>query len=281
MNILTFDIEEWFHILDFEATRCEEQWNHYEVRIYNNVDRILRILEETETKATFFVVGWIASRYPDIVKKISEKYEIGTHTSSHQLVWQQSPVEFRKDVTYSVKLLEDITGKPIKYFRAPGFSIRKSEAWAFDVLKECGIDTDSSVFPARHAHGGIPDYGKAIPGIIKHNGIDLKEFPINSRLFFGRNIVFSGGGYFRFLPYKIIQSWTKDSEYLLSYLHPRDFDIDQPVLNGLPLTRKFRSYVGLSKAEDKLLRWLKEFKFTDINTAALTIEWENAPIINL
>ena len=164
MTILTFDVEEWFHLLDFDATRNEEQWKNYEVRIYENVDRILDILESTNTKATFFIIGWVAKTYPDVVKKIAAKYQIGSHTMSHQLVWQQSREEFKEDVSASIKLLEDITGKPVECFRAPGFSIRESEAWAFDILADLGVKYDCSIFPAHHAHGGaerIPSGGPA------------------------------------------------------------------------------------------------------------------------
>ena len=114
MNILTFDVEEWFHLLDFDATRTEDKWDSYEVRIHENMERIFRLLEDTDTKATFFIIGWIAKRYPEIVRKIAEKYEIGSHTMTHQLVWQQSPEDLKKDVDSSIKLLQDITGKPIK-----------------------------------------------------------------------------------------------------------------------------------------------------------------------
>ena len=148
MNILTFDIEEWFHILDFEETRSEEQWRNYEVRIYQNVERLFRILDETNSRATFFVIGWIAKTYPDLVKQIAAKYQIGSHTMNHQLIWEQTPAEFRDDVSSSVKFLEDLTGQKVTTFRVPGFSIRESEGWAFETLAELGITTDCSVFPA-------------------------------------------------------------------------------------------------------------------------------------
>lgn len=151
MNILTFDIEEWFHLLDNDSTRSEEQWKGFEVRIYENMERIFRILEETDTKATFFVIGWIAKTYPDIVRQIASKYQVGSHTMNHQLVWQQSREAFKEDVSSSIKLLEDITGQKVEAFRAPGFSIRESEGWAFEILHELGIRMDSSVFPAHHA----------------------------------------------------------------------------------------------------------------------------------
>lgn len=282
MNILTFDVEEWFHLLDNDSTRSEEQWRNYEVRIHENMDRIFRILEDTDTRATFFIIGWIAKTYPELVKRIAEKYEIGSHTMNHQLVWQQSPVEFRDDVNSSVKYLQDLTGKPIKYFRAPGFSIRESESWAFEILHDLGIEVDCSVFPAHHAHGGFPSYGKAEPTIIEVNGKRIKEFPISCQEMGGSHIIYQGGGYFRLFPYTLIKRWAKqDWDYLLSYIHPRDLDAGQPVVPGLSAARRFKSYVGLAGAEKKLRKFLKDFHFTDIATANSSINWTKARIIKL
>lgn len=314
MNILTFDVEEWFHLLDFDATRNEEQWKNYEVRIYENVDRILDILESTDTKATFFIIGWVAKTYPDVVKKIAAKYQIGSHTMSHQLVWQQKPEEFREDVSSSIKLLQDITGQPVECFRAPGFSIRESEAWAFDTLGELGIKYDCSVFPAHHAHGGMAVYGSPVPSLIKHGETVMKEFPVTTKTVMGKKIIFSGGGYFRLVPYPLIKSWsaecangyknhmvpllwrdkegqvmmgndglpvTRDVGYLLSYIHPRDLDGGQPMLEGLPMKRKFKSYVGLKGAAEKLRQYLRDFKFMDVKTAAENICWEKVPVVEL
>ena len=274
MRILTFDVEEWFHLLDNDSTKSEVQWNTYEVRINKNMDRVFQILDDTNTKATFFVIGWIAKKYPEIVKRIAEKYEIGSHTYNHQLVWQQSPKEFADDIAQSKALLEDITGKPVKYFRAPGFSIRETEPWAFEAIAKTGFEYDCSVFPAHHAHGGIASYGKVYPSIISHNGFSVKEFPISVVNVLNRNIIYSGGGYFRLFPYCLIKRWTEQSsDYVLSYIHPRDLDSGQPMIKDLPLSRKFKSYVGLKGAESKLRKWLSDFKFTDIQTAASIIDW--------
>lgn len=281
MNILTFDVEEWFHLLDNDSTRSEEQWKTYEVRIHENVDRILQILEETDTKATFFVVGWIAKNYPEVVRKISERYELGSHTMNHQLVWQQTPDEFRNDVETSLKLLEDITGTPVKYFRAPGFSIRPSEPWAFEILAELGIEIDSSIFPAEHAHGGYPQFGKGEPAVIHIGDKEIKFFPISTKEIFGRHIIYSGGGYFRFFPYPLIKHWAKQEDYLLSYIHPSDLDGGKPMLADLPFRRKFKSYVGLKGAAAKLRKFLTDFSFTDITTAAKTVDWANAKHLTL
>ena len=282
MNILTFDVEEWFHLLDNDSTRSEEQWKRYEVRIHENIDRIFRILDDTDTKATFFIIGWIAKTYPEVVKRIAEKYEIGSHTMTHQLVWQQTPKEFQLDVDSSIKLLQDLTGQQIKYFRAPGFSIRESEAWAFEILHDLGVEVDCSVFPAHHAHGGMASYGKGEPAIIDVDGKTIKEFPISTREIKGHHLIYSGGGYFRLFPYWLINRWAKeDSDYLLSYIHPRDLDYGQPMIKELPLSRKFKSYVGLKGADNKLRRFLSDFNFTDLSSAVSTYDWNKAKYIKL
>ena len=282
MNILTFDVEEWFHLLDNDSTKSEEQWNTYEVRIHKNMDRIFQILEDTDTKATFFVIGWIAKKYPEVVKRIAEKYEIGSHTFNHQLVWQQSPEEFSNDISSSKALLEDITGRQVNYFRAPGFSIRESDSWAFEAIAKAGFKYDLSVFPAHHAHGGISSYGKVSPGIISHNGYEVREFPISVVKICNKNIIYSGGGYFRLFPYSLIKKWTEESsDYVLSYIHPRDLDPGQPMIKELPISRKFKSYVGLKGAEKKLRKWLTDFKFIDLNTASVMIDWSTVPHVEL
>lgn len=282
MNVLTFDIEEWFHLLDNDSTKTESQWNNFEKRIDANVGRLFDILDSTDTKATFFIIGWIAKKYPELVKRISERYQIGSHTMNHQLIWQQTPDEFKKDVADSIKRLEDITGQKVKCFRAPGFSLRESESWAFDILAECGIEYDSSVFPAHHAHGGMPSYPGQGPSRIVYNGIEVKEFPITFKNFHGHHLVFSGGGYFRVFPYYLIKKWTKESsDYLLSYIHPRDLDCGQPMIKDLTIARKFKSYVGLKSAERKLRRWLTEFDFIDIRTATESICWRDVPVVKL
>lgn len=282
MNILTFDVEEWFHLLDNDSTRSEEQWKRFEVRIYQNMERIFRILEDTNTKATFFIIGWIAKTYPDIVKEIASKYQIGSHTMNHQLVWQQSRSAFKEDVSSSIKLLEDITGQKIEVFRAPGFSIRESEAWAFEIIHELGITTDSSIFPAHHAHGGMPSYEYFGPAWIEYQGIRIKEFPIVYRKMLGKHFVFSGGGYFRLFPYPLLKQWTLESgNYMLSYIHPRDLDREQPMIKDLSYFRRFKSYYGLTGAKKKLCRWLSDFNFVDIQEADDQIEWDKMPILHL
>lgn len=282
MNILTFDIEEWFHILDNESTKTTEQWKQYESRIHQNMDHIFQLLEKHNQKATFFCLGWIAETYPEVIKEISNRgYEIGSHTRMHQLVYEQTSKEFAQDLEHSVKTLEDITGEKVKYFRAPGFSIREDNKWAFDIIASNGIEVDCSVFPAPRAHGGFPSYKESLPSLLKYKGATLKEFPINYTTIAGKPLIFSGGGYFRLFPYSFLKRWTKNSSYVMSYLHPRDFDAEQPVLKDLSLTRKFKSYVGLKGALNKLDKWLSDFEFMDIGTAIEEIDWNQTKIVEI
>ena len=282
MNILTFDIEEWFHMLDNDSTKTIVQWANYESRIHANMDRILSILESKNQKATFFCLGWIAKKHPDVIKSIVNKgYEIGSHTQMHQLIYEQTPSEFKKDLEFSIKTIEDVIGQKVKYFRAPGFSIREDTKWAFEILADLGIEMDCSIFPAPRAHGGFPSYTNPVPSILKYKGIELKELPINYVSVLGKPIIFSGGGYFRFFPYWLIKKWTKESEYVMSYLHPRDFDAEQPMINELSLKRRFKSYVGLKGTTNKLEKWLTDFEFVDIKTAIKLTKWEKVPIVNI
>lgn len=282
MNILTFDIEEWFHILDNKSTQTEKEWLNFESRIHQNMNVIYKILDNRNVKATFFCVGWIAEKYPEIIKEISNRgYEIASHTRMHQLVYSQSPKQFKTDVAHSIHTLEDLTGKKVKYFRAPGFSLTEETKWAFETLVELGIEIDCSIFPAARSHGGFPSYGMPYPSILELNGVQIKELPINYSSIFSKSLIFSGGGYFRLLPYGLIKKWTNQSDYVMTYFHPRDFDKDQPIIKDLSLFRKFKSYVGISKTESKLDKWLSDFKFIDINTANNLIDWEQVPKVKL
>jgi len=274
MRILTIDIEEWFHLLDHPATRSEKEWDNYEIRIHENMETIFRILDRYNVSASFFVVGWIAEKYPEIVRMIDERgYQIGSHTHTHQLAHEQDRKTFYKDVEKSIKTIEDCIGKKVELFRAPGFSISEENKWAFEVLYELGITTDSSVFPIDHAHGGLVGYPSAKPSLLKYNGITLKEFPINSLNMVGKQMVFSGGGYFRLLPYQIIKRSTFKSDYVMGYFHPRDFDFKQPLIQDLSAFRRFKSYVGLKSCRPKLEKWLRDFEFIDIRGADKKINW--------
>lgn len=275
MNILTIDVEEWFQF--FEDLDSGERYKNYEVRIYENVDRILALLEENDIKATFFVVGWIAKRYPDIVKKIAKDFEIGSHSMTHKLVRSLNKKEFYNEVSSSVSLIEDLTSKKVSAFRAPGFSIGKNELWAFELLSDLGISIDSSFLPYNF---GV-NISKTSPCIIEYNGIKIKEFPINYKSVLSKGIIYSGGGYFRFFPYRLLKSWVKDSDYFLAYIHPRDLDSKQPLIKGLSPIQFFRSYYGLKSSEAKFQKLIKDYDFIDLGCADKQIDWDKVEIIRL
>ena len=281
MNILTIDLEDWFHILDHPATERPEQWSGFESRLESNVDRLLDLLEEHQQQATWFCLGWIAKQYPAIVKKVAAKHEIACHSDVHQLVYTQSPSAFKEDTLTVMKRLEDLCGKKMNAYRASGFSITEETSWAFDILKECGITVDCSVFPASRNHGGFQKFGTAQPCRISVGGTFLKEFPLNTVRLMGKEIVFSGGGYFRALPYAYIHSQMKKSEYVMTYFHPRDFDPQQPVLQTLPFKRKLMSYVGLKGALPKFKKLLSDHSFVDVRTAEQQVKWDHTPVVYL
>ncbi len=280
MNILTFDIEDWYNCDNISQ---DFEWGKFECRIYDGVRRILDELDKRGLKATFFCLGWIAENHPSIIREISDRgHMIGCHSYQHQLASRMTPQEFIDDVTKAKELLEQIIGKEVICFRAPSFSITESNKWAIDCLVEMGFKYDCSIFPADHDYGGMPSYSKAEPAIIRTaKGNTIKEFPMNIHKVFNRNIVFSGGGFFRLFPYWMIKSLAKKADYMMTYFHPRDFDTGQPVIKTLPYMRRFKSYVGISRAFSKLQKFLDDFDFVDLSEADSKIDWSNQRIIDL
>jgi len=282
MNILTFDVEDWFHILDNPSTKDEKQWVQLESRIHQNMDKIFDLLEKNNQKATFFTLGWVARKYPEIIKNIDSRgHEIASHSDMHQLAYEFNREEFRQDLEISVKSIEGITGKKVRAYRAPGFSLMHRNKWVFEELIKNGIEMDCSVFPAKRAHGGFEEFGYAEPAYIEVGGSKIKEFPINVYPVFGKNIIFSGGGYFRLIPYPLMKHFMNNSNYVMTYLHPRDFDAKQPMIEGLSVFRRFKSYIGLKGSYDKLEKLINDFTFVDLNEADSMIEWSDAKVVEL
>jgi len=282
MNILTFDIEEWFHILDNDSTKTEKEWANYEYRLDVNMDRIFELLDRKNQKATFFCLGWVAREFPHILKKIDAMgFEIATHSDKHQLAYEQTQNEFRQDLELSIKSIEDSIGKKVISYRAPGFSIMEENKWVFEELINQGIEIDCSIFPAKRSHGGFESYGSAKPSILEINNKQLKEFPINLFNIMDQNMIFSGGGYFRLLPYPLIKYMMNKSDYVMTYFHPRDFDANQPMINELSIFRKFKSYYGLNTSFSKLEKLITDFEFIDLREANSRIQWENIQPIKI
>ena len=282
MKILSFDIEEWFHLLDLEATKTEADWARFPERIHDNTNRILDSLSNHQQKATFFCLGWVARKYPEVIRSIVDQgHEIATHSDLHQLAYTQDRKIFEEDLVKSIHALEDCSGQKIRAYRAPGFSLMKENKWVFEVLQKNGIEIDCSIFPAKRAHGGFEEFGEAEPCWVESDGIRLKEFPINLYTKFGKNLIFSGGGYFRLLPKSTLHSLFKKSDYVMTYFHPRDFDAEQPMIEELGLIRRFKSYYGLKDCLGKLEHIMKEFELVDLKTAEAAIIWENAKVVKL
>jgi peptidoglycan-N-acetylglucosamine deacetylase len=280
MKILTFDIEEWFHILDNDATKTEVEWEGFESRIHGNMDKIHGMLGNQ--KATFFCLGWVARKYPEVLKEIDRRgHEIATHSDLHQLAYEQNRETFEQDLERSIKSIEDVVGKKVRAYRAPGFSLMEQNKWVFEILIKNGIEIDASIFPAERSHGGFAQFGHAEPCWIDIDGMRMKEFPINLSSFAGKNLIFSGGGYFRLFPYSLLDLMTNNSHYVMTYFHPRDFDAEQPMVPGLNFIRKFKSYYGLKGCLSKLDKLIKKHEFVDIRTAEVLIDWKKAKVVKL
>lgn len=274
MNILTFDIEDWFchdnYTQDFN-------WNNYEVRIFEHVDLILDELDKQNQKGTFFCLGWIAENQPSIIKEIHKRgHQIGCHSYQHQLATRFNKKEFLNDTGKAQNLLEDLIGEKITVFRAPSFSITNDNLYVLEALVELGFEIDCSIFPESRECGGMPNYGTAEPAIINYNGIKLKEFPISNYSFLGKSIIFSGGGYFRILPYSILKFFAQNSDYMMSYFHPSDFDPGQPTLKNLSLLRRWKNEVKLDGAFNKFQKYIQDLDFVNIAEADNLIDWNNA-----
>ena len=282
MTILSFDIEEWFHLLDHPSTRTEADWAKFPARIHENVDRILDMLARQNQSATFFCLGWVARKYPEIIRQIAHAgYEIATHSDAHQLAYQQTRPQFKEDLIRSIQSLENITGKKIRAYRAPGFSLMEANKWVFEELIAQGIEIDCSIFPAARAHGGFANFGEQEPCLVEVNGLRIKEFPINVANIAGMPLVFSGGGYFRLFPDAVLKALWDRQSYVMTYFHPRDFDGGQPMIQDLSIVRKFKSYYGLSKAMSKLERLMAGRQFMDLSSAEKQVDWDQARVVRL
>lgn len=266
-NILTIDLEEWFHA-NYHAEIFDNQ-KTYEVRIIQNTERLLALFSEHKVKATFFVLGHVAEQHPQLIKDIAAAgHEIATHGYAHQLVYQQTPDMFKEDVSQAKKLIEDIINKGIKGYRAPSWSITPRSLWAWDILSDLGFVYDASVFPIETYLYGMPSSPR-FPYHPEYNGrtLNLIEIPSSTVRILNKNIPFAGGFYFRVLPYSLVARCIKtvnnEGQPAIVYLHPREIDPGQPRLT-LSLKENLIHYYGINGCERKLIRVLKKFTFTSI-----------------
>ena len=269
LNAFTVDVEEWFHICGVDKEEIKfENWDKLESRVTGNTLKLMEILRENNVKATFFFLGWIAERYPELVLKVKkEGHEIATHGYAHKLIYKQSPEEFTKDLEKSIDVIEGIAKEKVIGYRGAGFSIKKESLWALKIIAERGLKYDTTIFPAKRGHGGLQTF-RLYPHLINfENDLKLWEFPISVVNILGKNIPFSGGGYLRLFPYwfikQAIQRINRKGQAVMIYIHPREIDVEQPRIK-LPLYRKFKYYVNLKTTESKIRALLSDFKFTSI-----------------
>jgi len=308
VNAMTVDVEDYFQVSAFASVVPRDRWGEYESRVAANTDRLLAIFAESGVHATFFVLGWVAEREPSLVRRIAGAgHEIASHGYTHRLVYNQTAAEFRDDVRRSKAVLESMCGSPVVGYRAPSFSITERSLWALDVLIEEGFTYDASVFPIRHDRYGIPSaprhpfrvrhgaralvhagrgFGPGAPdGEAQHGvgvepppetgaGLGLLEIPASTVRFAGTNFPVGGGGYFRLLPY----AWTRwgiarvnrlERRPAVFYLHPWEIDPGQPRISASRLS-KFRHYLNLHLAEERLRRLLSDFRFGTVSGVAIS-----------
>lgn len=264
-NILTIDVEDWYHILELDSTPKTQEWEKCESRIEKNFIRMLDILDEYETKATCFFLGWIAQKYPHLVKlAFLRGHEIASHGYGHQLLTTQSERHFYDDIMLAKKVLQDITGSHVLGYRAPGFTITRKTIWAFEALISAGYMYDSSLFPAKRGHGYFLNVSKAP---FKLPGINFFEFPISVVNLVWTTVCFFGGGYLRLFPYFIIKKMVKrvnqEARPVIYYVHPREIDPQQPRLQ-MNRIRAFKSYFNLLTTEIKIRKIASTNQLTTI-----------------
>jgi polysaccharide deacetylase family protein (PEP-CTERM system associated) len=263
-NILTVDVEDWFHILESDEAPDRERWDSLPSRVEQNTDRLLELFASAGARATFFTVGWVAWRYPELVKRIhSAGHELASHTFWHEVVRRHDRESFAADLAASKSVLEDLTGEPVSGYRAAGNSITPSDAWAFDVILEQGYSYDASLCPAISSHGGFPSPYRG-PHLLRSDAGTLVEIPSATVGIGARRVPYAGGGYLRLFPYSVLRS-AIDLDNGLGrptnlYVHPREIDVDQPRMD-LPRLRRFKYYVGLASTQRKLEKLLARYRF--------------------
>lgn len=271
INAFTVDVEDYFHVQAFERYIDRRHWGEYESRVVPNTHRLLRLLECHQVRGTFFVLGWVARRFPTLVRDIRRAgHDVGSHSYWHRLIYEQTPKAFRRDLRESKAVLEDILGEPVRSYRAPSFSIVQNSIWALDILAEEGIRYDSSIFPIHHDRYGIPGAAR-LPHELGTQSGKMWEFPMSTVRLLRWNVPIAGGGYFRLYPLaftsRMLASLNRNGCPFVFYVHPWEVDPDQPRLGVGSLKSRFRHYVNLHSTHGKLDKLLGRFRFDRLSTA--------------
>ncbi|MDC9602953.1 MULTISPECIES: XrtA system polysaccharide deacetylase [Gammaproteobacteria] len=268
-NALTIDVEDYFQVAALAEAVDRKDWHDMEYRVEANTDRLLSVLDDHNTKATFFTLGWVAEKSPALVRRIHDAgHEVASHGYSHQLIYKQTPEVFREETRRSRAILEDIIGEPVTGYRAASYSITAQSRWALDILCEEGFTWDSSIFPVHHDRYGMPGTPRWPHRLKTDNGSEIAEFPLSTLKLPGYTLPIAGGGYFRLFPYWFSQwglgSINRMGKPFVFYLHPWEIDPGQPRLDVKWFSR-FRHYNNLEVCEQRLVNLLKRFRFTTMS----------------
>jgi polysaccharide deacetylase family protein (PEP-CTERM system associated) len=275
-NALTIDLEDYYHVSAFNDSVAQASWSSQQSRVAQNTDLLLNSLDEAGCKATFFTLGWVAEHNPEVVKEVAKRgHEIACHSLRHRTVYEMSPEEFRDDSLRAKELLEDLSGKPVRGYRAPSFSINHKSLWALTILAELGFSYDSSIFPVNHPSYGMPHASRA-PFRVETPAGPIVEFPMTTLEFAGRRSPFCGGAYFRLLPYWYTR-WgirflnNQENRSVCVYLHPWELDPNQPRMSA-SLTSRLRHYIGLRNTPAKFQKLIHDFEFCPLGALADCVE---------
>jgi polysaccharide deacetylase family protein (PEP-CTERM system associated) len=264
VNAFSVDVEDYFHVLAFEPQISRQTWAERELRVHRGVDQLLQLMSDAGISGTFFTLGWVAERAPDLVKRIAAAgHEVACHGYWHERVTELTPERFRSDVLASKTLLEDLTSQPVIGYRAPSYSINESNLWAFSVLEDLDFKYSSSVYPGNHDIYGMPTAPRFR---FRPEGRTLSELPVTTVEFGGRRLPCSGGGFFRLLPYAAFRAAVRrvnvtDRQSAIFYIHPWELDQAQPRIAGASARSRFRHYLNLSRVVPRLERLLGDFKW--------------------
>lgn len=268
-NAFTVDVEDYFQVQAFASTIDPAGWDAFQPRVEANTNRLLGLLQARRIRGTFFVLGWVAERFPGLVHAITQAgHEVASHGMNHRLVYEQSPEVFRDETRRAKALLEDLVQKPVLGYRAATYSITARSLWALDILAEEGFRYDSSIFPMHHDNYGIPGAPTEPYSLTTPNGAHLTEFPISVLRWHGLTLPVAGGGYFRLFPYALtrwaLRRINRARKPFVFYLHPWEIDAKQPRVAGAGLRSRFRHYQNLSRCEPRLRRLLDDFAFVGV-----------------
>lgn len=286
-HAMTVDVEDYYHVSAFANVIKPADWNQWPSTVERNTRALLDLFDDTKIKATFFVLGWVAERYPELIREIAARdHEVASHGYSHQLVFKQTPAEFKQETQRSKELLEDLVQRPVVGYRAASYSITRKSLWAIDILAELGFAWDSSIFPVYHDRYGIPDSPTAPYRLATASGAALLEFPLTTAQVLGYKFPAAGGGYFRLYPYFLSRALFRraaqnNTKPAIFYLHPWEIDPAQPRVPGASLLSRFRHYNNLDACLPRLKAMLAEFPFGTVSDSLAAANLGNTPLVSL